>query len=439
MDKVELVQETYEYTTSALTTCDPFAVAQLINHIMKPLVCTDLRKCKFWQHRRGLWIRVYFKNFYVFFGKYLYSNKTGFECDDAQYDLEKIDILLKKMKMSYYARQVKHELAHICFNNEFTKKLNPITNELPIHGGLIVNLTTGRVRLRNEDDHFTYELPSYKHGAKHALVDKYLDDLFPEMELRDYLQILLGSALTATSPGKTIYMIVLDTCRVQRTSCAGDNEEGYALFSLIEDIIHTFVDRLPESRCLPRKGKRLNIIEFEESEFDSGCIKYLVGGDDHMIHKVFGIANHVPSCAGQQALLQRIQVIRLETHQECATSEVLTQFVTEPKSSTHRKANPNIANEILADDDAVTAFFSWLVDGAIRFLNGEMVVPQSVLLATETYRNADLSDYQDCWQITKPGQQRIKVIPFNPSFVDAKADTSANENSTAKSEPSITK
>lgn len=241
-----------------------------------------------------------------------------------------------------------------------------------------VNNITHRARKR--EDYFTHELNVILNmNAESKLVDTYINDLvLDDIDDKRFLMQLLGYILL----GINIRQIIV--------FCIGKTSNGKSkLFRLLENILgffyttidhRVFMERKnsksvndPNPTLLQMKGKRF-ILSSEigvGERLNEGLIKAISGGDRIGARGLYqkNIVNFVttgtivfntndmPLISNDDAINRRIVVVPFRT-----------TFVDNPKSSTERKKCANIDDIILSDENHKSAFFKFMVLGAVNSL-----------------------------------------------------------------------
>jgi putative DNA primase/helicase len=148
----------------------------------------------------------------------------------------------------------------------------------------------------------------------------------------------------------------------------------------------------PTSDIMALRGKRLVwSSEIEEGRrLDAAKVKWLTGNDSltgrpmygknqidfRPTHKLILLTNHKPhSSSDDLALWERIHLI-----------EFPLSFVDNPKAKNERKADKNLLEKLKAERPGILA---WLVRGCLGWQKEELNPPETVLLATNNYRDEE--------------------------------------------------
>lgn len=227
--------------------------------------------------------------------------------------------------------------------------------------------------------------------------EKFLEEVFIEKELIDYIQRLLGYGIT----GKTISHIIVILWGI------GRNGKGTLLETLkfvLGNLVYKAESELlldqrfqrisgaPNSGILALRGKRLVYVSetSEGRQLNTSRIKELVGGDTlnaralyakHHVefqptHLLLLLTNHKPHApAGDYALWQRVNLIPFTL-----------SFVNNPEKINERQADPNLPDKL---KDEAPGILAWLVRGCLEWQRQGLNSPEIVTAATKAYRREE--------------------------------------------------
>ncbi len=272
---------------------------------------------------------------------------------------------------------------------------------LPIKGGKIVDLRTGTVRDRVQDDYFVHEIPTeYIPGKRDERFTNYIREIMLEdrtdiLTMTNFLQTLLGYTISGDN---SIHKLLIVFCG------SGDNSKS-TLINLLCKILGFFVRTAGSSVLLSKKDPRQADPELDElktcriaalAEFpdnqpiDHAIMKRITGGDEvrsRSLNKDGGpwmplfcpiiSANNPPLCTGDAQSLKRILMVSFLAH-----------FTDNPdiNDPTHRKINHKLY--LKNDVDILQAGLAWLIEGAVNFHQNGLVIPKQVTDATNSYRSS---------------------------------------------------
>jgi P4 family phage/plasmid primase-like protien len=256
-----------------------------------------------------------------------------------------------------------------------TKIMNKSPHELPISGGLVIDLKTLETRPRIIDDFWSFELPVSYLGSKVNLdvVDKFFKDITcNSQELQDYMRRLSGYLLTGINDdrslhifygigcnGKSSYINILRkiTCKFTTTLSEDINikKPNKGASPELMDLLYARCGTLPESS--------------KKEEINSKRIKTITGDDPIKARHLFGhlvefetqakliwATNHKPKIdIDDQAMKDRLKLIPFLGRFEKTAEN--TKYIKDLKE--------NYLNE----------FFTYFCSGAYDWLNGDELIP----------------------------------------------------------------
>ncbi len=188
--------------------------------------------------------------------------------------------------------------------------------------------------------------------------------------------------------------------------CGSDGRNGKSvLLSILRHVLGPYISPVAEEVLLSGKsnpgaatpflamlrGKRIvYITETDEGDrLDAGTVKQLTGNDAIIArnlygkpftfepsHTVFLITNHTPHAnSDDEALWERVVLL-----------EFTQRFVDEPTEPNEHKRDPYLIKELEREASGILA---WLIHGCMYWQKYGLNIPQSVKLATETYRQGE--------------------------------------------------
>jgi putative DNA primase/helicase len=166
----------------------------------------------------------------------------------------------------------------------------------------------------------------------------------------------------------------------------------------------------PSPDLMGLRGKRVVwASEIDEGRtLNAGKVKWLTGADTLIgrspfarrevtfkpSHTLLMITNFKPAVSpDDEALWQRIHLIKFKI-----------SFIDNPKGENQRRRNPNIAKEL---KEEAAGIMSWLVSGYIEWKEKGLSPPDSVLIATEEYKQAEDSIKQFIKELCFVGDDKI--------------------------------
>ena len=304
-------------------------------------------------------------------------------------------------------------------------KLDCSPFDVPIMGGAVVNLKTGKVRERTIEDGFTNEMPVQFLGldSDFTIIDKFMNELTCNRpELKTYLRRRLGYCLSADvrhqelmfwvgsgSNGKSKLVNIMQSIMGKHFSSTVD--KGALIMGRHNDNRNAATNWLTTIRPPVRLGC-CNELD-EKNVLNAAMVKMIVGGGDSMTArlnhqdttevtltaKIIGVTNELPKVpVGDEALMRRLTAVPFDAH-----------FTTRNPGRGYEPYNPNatkidtagkkIKYHFLANMEAVedmmtkhrSLFFTWIVGGAIDFFaeGPEKWVPRIVRLRIDQLVNEE--------------------------------------------------
>lgn len=255
-----------------------------------------------------------------------------------------------------------------------------------------IDLTNGELRAPVQYNYITKMSPcSYRPGAKHQVVDRFLRTAIPDPAVRSYVQQVIGSALTGANHRKLLLLIYgpKDT---------GKTSFGEAILSILgsyattcePEILATKGQKRDAEAASPAMAALAGVRFVLSSELpdgmriDSALIKKLTGGDRVKARFLYRdlftftpqflpviLSNFKPVVSdSDDALWERMRVIPFEN--------VLQE----------KDKDPQVSQILKSDPDALSALLAWAVDGCIAWhQNGQKLeTPQTIKSATDQYQ-----------------------------------------------------
>ena len=253
---------------------------------------------------------------------------------------------------------------------------------LPVKNGTL-NLKTGNLESYNRDDYFTkIAHVEYDPEAKAPLWDKFLEDILPDKDVRDFLKRAVGYSLTGSTVETCMFIL------------HGDGSNGKSTFiDVIEELLGDFAINTPIESLLTKKydsGANNDIARMAGERFVSAMeaddgkklaeslIKQVTGGDtvsarflyQEMFQfkpqfKLFMGTNHKPVITGtDHAIWRRIKLIPFET--------------------TITKPDKVLKDKLLKE---LPGILNWAIEGCLEWqIEMDLGEPSAVQVSTNLYR-----------------------------------------------------
>ncbi len=402
--KVWLKTQSKHKVSNTLSNCSNLDIATIFDDIRgTEFVCVNDKKNNFyvWCDKTLLWKRQGGKRVGVIISKEiipLYKEK-GIEIYKQIVNADKSELSLLDEKL----KQVNKILSQLnnskfqkgnvdCYvglkdiDDKFPEKLDVGEEyELPIKGGNIIDLRSGEIRKRKKEDLFTFELDVfYNKKYNKKLINEYYSKLFlDKKENILYFQLLMGYSLTGSISERMIWILHGD----------GYNGKSEAMNKL-DHILEKFCIRVGDGALLNKKqsgGASPELLEFKtgrvgilpetdsNDKLNSKKLKSITGNDTLKARALYGEmqefktrmkpllpTNHRPDFdVRDRAMIDRVCLIPFEArfpnckdNSECNTENCFCGM----------KENEKWLRQF---DDMKDDFFSYFVEGAMRWYSGE--------------------------------------------------------------------
>jgi putative DNA primase/helicase len=304
--------------------------------------------------------------------------------------------LYKKMGDVNFVCNIAKLVKERTYDDTIINNLDSNNDLLPIKNGKVINLRTKEIRNRTMDDYFTFECPiEYDYNANSQIITSFINDItLGDESLKLFLQEVFGSCLTGHIHNKYIYILFGPKGMNGKTTVINMMAKILGSFFKVADRdiflkagshgknIDPFLAEL--------RGVRMTVFcEVEDGDkINEGLIKRFTGGDKIIGKplykspiqfdphcKCFILTNNKPECSMDQATWQRNVMIPFNCY-----------YTDNPIHQNERLIDPHFKDTILEDNSAMNAFFKWLVDGAYRTYNSNLVIPKCVKDTTKTYK-----------------------------------------------------
>ena len=403
--KIWLKTQSKDMVSDTLSNCSNLDIATIFNNIRgEEFICINDTKNEFyvWCDKSLLWkkqggkrvgviiskeIIPYYKNY----GLEIYKELTNSENkgDESLLDesLKMVNKIISQLNNSKFQKgNVDCYIGLKDVNKKFEENLDVGEEyELPIKNGNIINLKNGEIRKRTKKDFFTFELDvEFNKNYNKKLINEYYSKLFlDKKENIDYFQLLMGYCLTGSIKERMIYILYGD----------GYNGKSEAMNKL-DHILEKFCIRVGDGALLNKNqggGASPELLEFKcgrvgilpetdsNDKLNSKKLKSITGNDTLKARALYGEmqefktrmktllpTNHKPDFdVRDRAMIDRICLIPFEArfpnckdNSECNKKECFCGAKENEKW-------------LIQFDEMKNDFFSYFVEGAIRWYSGE--------------------------------------------------------------------
>ena len=298
----------------------------------------------------------------------------------------------------------KMAILYLC-DKSFDKKLNSIGHLIPVRNGIVVDLRTGLPRSRTKEDMFTMEFDvAYNPNVGQEWMDK-VEKLFSDIMLGDpvmidFLKTVLGYGISGDTSMKMFFIFWNDL---------GNNGKS-TILKFLELIMGEFYRTANKQVFMaskasssgaaePHKADLLyrRIVTLSETSTDGkdklneDFLKGITGGDTQSTRNVYAtqmnlipymkpilVCNSLPKASTDPALKARAIIVKFQAY--------FTKNP-DPNNKFHRKEDPELRTKLM-DENFKSAGLLWLIQGAMKFYQSGISVPDSVTQEINTYFNS---------------------------------------------------
>ena len=233
---------------------------------------------------------------------------------------------------------------------------------------------------------------SYDPDAKEGRFTRFMEEVLPDQEVREYLQRVCGYALTGEADSRVLVQLY-------GPSGSGKSQFMKALFNVMGDFAKRSSDTAFQARSNGYKGPSEDLHSLRGSRFammpelDEGfrlnvsLIKSLTGGDPLTTRKLYGqevtwrpeftvfmITNHLPRVsAGEDAYWNRVKPIKF--------GQIFVDDMGEALSAEDR----NLGEKMAAEEPEV--ILNWVLEGLKSYRQRGLDAPQQITQWRDDYRD----------------------------------------------------
>jgi P4 family phage/plasmid primase-like protien len=326
-----------------------------------------------------------------------YKEKLGNRIDSKQKLVTILSKAVQYVTATRHAKGIMTQCIHECLDKEFEDLVNKSENELPMKGGMLINLKTGEVRKRTREDYWSFELDvSIADEVNQEFRDigmKWLESICLELdsetkEMTNYLTELIGYSMTGRTTERSLFVLW------------GHGRNGKTtLMEVISKIMGGFYTQLHDNVMMERNTSgsatpelmalltaRIGVLSETKkgANLDPKRVKELTGNDQisaralysdmrtfKPIAKYFLLTNHLPKFdARDQAMIDRVVLFPFQARFEKTK---------ENQSFADKFKNINLLNEI----------FRLFVEGAMRYYERGSLpeTPERAKVAMDSYKS----------------------------------------------------
>lgn len=340
----------------------------------------------------------------------------------------------KLWKAEYKNKIISEIPAWLPENQELFKTLDSIEHLLPVAGGEVVDLKTGKVRKRTREDYFTFEVPTrYNKNAKPLFEQLLRDDFLGNEEMVECVTSYFGYSITGCTDqrkmfvtvgtganGKSIAFKLLELTLDSPTYATGDK-------SIVNGLVKPGA---PNSSLFKIRSSRIvNVPETEQGDrFNNEVVKRLTGGDSvacRELHsseitftprfKLWIATNEMPDSSRSDAMLSRLVIINFP----CV-------FTDNPSPNSSQKRMDHKLVKKLSTTEYRESCLAALIKGAMKYFKEGLKYPEPITEALEEYKSTifHMNEYIEKFYIfdkkkarsidlrNKEERDEVEAIPF---------------------------
>ena len=310
--------------------------------------------------------------------------------------IDRLEELREKATKNFSLNEIIEPFISENIDLNFEKLINP-PYFIAVKGKKLLNLKTGQLKNREMTDYCTKEISvEYNPDAKSTLFDKFIQDItLGDKEAIIFLQTVLGYSIIGNGNEGKMFILHGD-------SSAGKTTLARLLKILFEDYFATLNNSViiktgkknddPDPFLARLDGRRIGLISEigMKDTMNIDKVKNLTTKDNYNYrmlfsntikemktsHTLFLLTNYKPNLEEcDNAIWRRLVLLYFKA---C--------FVKEPKKPNERPIVLDL-EEKLSQKEHMEAFFSWIVEGSIRYHQEGLVIPKSNLEDIENYKD----------------------------------------------------
>lgn len=262
-----------------------------------------------------------------------------------------------------------------------------------------VDLRTGKLGPHRREDLITMLAPvAFDPAARAPVFERFLERVLPDVEMRTYVQRLLGSTLTGDVGDEAIFFLY-GTGRNGKSKLLGSVQYVLGDYALQASPVLLLAterggDDAGKRARAALRGKRLVLVQEVDSDryLNEAQLKQITGGDKITgarlyedegefapTHKVIVATNYKPKVRGQdEGIWSRLRLVPFT--------------VTIPEAERDRNLTAKLERE-------ASGILTWLVQGCLEWQRKGLAEPAAVREATATYRadEDDLGEFLEAY------------------------------------------
>lgn len=290
------------------------------------------------------------------------------------------------------------------YDNELSKKIDNNDDVIPIKNGKLIDLRTGIVRDRNDNDYFTYE-KDYEYLGRDAQHTKHTDKFFDDICLgnkdkKEYLKLVMGSSITSYTKMKCFFIFYGPKGNNGKSLMMELQQKTFndLYVALPNDLIYADnIDKIRDTEFGTIHGKTIaTSIEPNHKYINDPVIKLLTGSDsingrirygDAFTFtpkvKIFILLNNVLRIGQNDIMKNRTRVINFDA-----------EFVQNPKEPQQKKVDLELGTKFL--NEWKNDYFTYIVNCAIDFLKSDKTLKAPKIIQDDTNEYFNKTDYIGC-------------------------------------------
>ena len=294
--------------------------------------------------------------------------------------IRRCKVLRDKFNTATAMRNIAKLATQFLCDKEFAKKLNKIEHLLPVKNGLVIDLKTGLSRPRIKEDMFTMEFNvTYNPNVDQEWIDKvdrFMSDLMlGDQVMIDFLKTVSGYGISGDTSMK-MFFIFWNDC---------GNKGGSTFLKFLEHIMGDFYKTANKLVFMASKASLSGVIEAHKPYL---LYRRIVTLSETSTIEEF--LNDIKGCDTKN--LYSTQMNFIPYMKPILVCNSLPQVFTGPVLKSRAiivkfKADSELRSKLM-DENFKSAALLWLIQGAMKFYQSGICVPDCVIKEVNMYSNS---------------------------------------------------
>lgn len=285
--------------------------------------------------------------------------------------------LLQKLGNTYTLDSIYKCLVNVYYQKDIMTKFDS-SEMIPIRNKKVIDLLTGKIIPRTSEHYFTYQY-DYDYVPESPLTNKFIQQVTCENEAKqDYLQLLLGVSITKCTKSKQFSIFWGKSGNNAKSTLLNIHSETFKRGSEAIDSNMLFCekrDKVDATSYGKLFNKTIGIVQEPDNRYvNCPVLKLLTGGDPvdgkklyfdtftftPVIHIFISLNNVIFIKDDADGIMKnRTVVVKFDA--------VFTSDESKLHLPHHYRADADLQNRFLTNEEHRNDYFSWVVKGAIRY------------------------------------------------------------------------